>query len=222
MVSQAPESGIVALQTTEGREFSLLPLGVRSGSALQPAAALSLPFDATSGVATLATPQGSRVDVMGAPPDLPALLALLAPFGVRELTIERGHFRLRTGDPALTGIIRFDGEITRGGPAGLQMGSDGGVRLTYADGRRQLAFPIFADLPGLLQFLSTVPGVSGIQPEPAGTVLALVSGQAFRLLPAFTLLSGGPGGPPQLVPEGPDAFTFVSADGRRQRFTVGR
>jgi hypothetical protein len=246
-VRQADDSGILTVQTAEGRQFAFLPLSVRKAGALPPkeeggggedpgagpleggsagalrrAVSLSFTLDPFFGTAALTTPQGTQVELMGAPPDLARFLALLRPLGVMGLTIARGHFLLPTADPAPTLIARLAFELAPGaGPPGPAARPDGTAEVTYPEGRVQAAVPVFADLLGLLEFLPAQPGVGGLAPQADGTVRVLFAGQPLRLRPAFAVSGPTPAGAKrQIVGEGPGGFTFTSSDGRRQRFTI--
>ena len=221
VVSQAPDTGLLGVQTVERRQFSFLPFAVRAGSALRRAAGPGFTRDPSTGVATVTTNRGTQVDVMGAPAELRTLLTLFAELGVRGLTIERGHFTLQTADPGLTGIVRLDFELVLGtNVPGPRLLPDGSAQLTYPGGRSQAAFPIFADLPGFLQLLSGQPGVGDVQSSTDGTVRAVVNGRPLRLRPAFTVGATPGETKREIIAESPDTFTFTSTDGRRQRFTI--
>ncbi len=222
-VTQDPDSDILTLQAPEGRTFAVLPLCVNSASTPVGAPAPSVTVDPLSGVATLTAPDGSPVEVMGAPPDFRQFLDLLAPLGVTGVAIERGLFTAQTANPNLIGVFRLGFETFGGGGSPrVESLPDGTARLTYPGGRTQMAFPVFEDLTGLLEFLPAQPGVGGAEPHADGTVSVLFRGESFRLRPAFTVGPPVAGTTPQIIRDGTETFSFTGSDGRSQSLTVRR
>jgi sugar lactone lactonase YvrE len=218
------ETGVVTMTAPDGRQFAFLVLRrTRPAAAGSPPAVPGVALDPSTGVATVVAPTGERLEVMGAPTDFQAFLAVLRPLGVIGLTIQRGQFLLATETPGITAAVRL-GFALRSGPVipGVAAEANGTAAITYpGSGRVQDLLPVFADVPAFLAAARGLPGVVEVQPRADGTVTAVVGGQPVALRPEF-LVSRSPAGSARSIAVEGGALVHDTGDGRRQRFRLVR
>jgi hypothetical protein len=222
-VQQDPGTGVTTLAIAD-RQFAFWPIGaalqVRRPLTRQDATP-SLTVDPASGTATIISPGGVQLTVMGVPPNLQAFLQILAPHGVTGAQVNPGQFVLNTSNPRLQFSTRLSFEVTSGaGAPGIAANPDGSVTITYPGGLRQQGFPLFADVAGFIdQVTRAYPGVQAT-PNLDGTVTVQAGEQALRVRPEFTVTGGSPSGAKRLVLGESPGPVFDIGDGRRQRFTI--
>ena len=221
-VQQDPGTGVTTLSVGD-RRFTFWPLGaaqeVPSGFTRQEATP-GLTIDAATGTATIVTPAGVQVRVMGVPPNLQAFLQILGAAGVTGAEVNPGQFLLGTNSPGLQFSTRLSFEVAGGGGApGVAANPDGSVTITYPDGQRQQIFPLFADLNAFIDHVTRgFPGAL-VTPSLDGTVTVAAGSQTVRVRPDFSV-RGSPAGTKRLLLDESGGPMFDFGDGRRQRFTI--
>lgn len=219
-VAQDPSTCVVRL-TVGGRTFSFCVVSVaqevRSGVTRAQGAA-GVTMDPATGTATIITPAGLHIRVMGCSPDFQAFLQVLSTVGVTGAQASPGQFLLSTGTPGLMFSVRLGFEVIgRGGPAGLAMNPDGTATITYPSGEQQQMFPVFADVASFLVTVSALPGVTAATANLDGAVNLTAGAQTIRVRPDFSVRAA-PAGSRRIGFDDPAGPIFDLGDGRRQRF----
>jgi hypothetical protein len=99
------------------------------------------------------------------------------------------------------------------------------VTVNYGAGQNQVAVPVFAEIPTVLEHVRGLPGVNPNPMLTNATLEGLVEvsmsdGTRLRARPHFEVTSGHPAGAKRIIVEGDGSRAFDFGDGRRQRFRI--